>query len=144
MPATIRRVEYFYSLVRDRPGEAHRLLSELASGGVKLLAFNAIPMGLETTQLVIYPEDTQRLVEAAEVKGLVLTGPHRAFLIQGDDRLGELAEIHLGLFEAGINVYASSGVTDGRGSYGYVVHVRNEDYDSAARVLSLGAEGASG
>jgi hypothetical protein len=69
----------------------------------------------------------------------VLTGPHCAFLIQGDDRLGELAEIHLGLFEAGINVYASSGVTDGRGSYGYVVHVRKEDHDNASRVLGLGA-----
>ena len=137
MPATIRRVEYFYSLVRDRPGEAYRLLSELASGGVKLLAFNAIPMGLETTQLVIYPEDTQRLVEAAEVKGLVLTGPHRAFLIQGDDRLGELAEIHLGLFEAGINVYASSGVTDGTGRFGYLLYIRAAEFEQAAHVLGV-------
>jgi hypothetical protein len=136
MPATIRPVEYFYALVRDQPGEAYRLLAELASGGVNLLAFNAVPMGLETTQLVLYPAETQRLAEAAEEKGLVLTGPHCAFLIQGDDRLGELAEVHLRLFEAGINVYASNGVTDGRGGYGYVVHVRPEEFDGAGRVLA--------
>ena len=43
---------------------------------------------------------------------IVLVGPHRAFLVQGDDHLGALAEIHRRLFEGNINVYASSGVTE--------------------------------
>jgi hypothetical protein len=136
MPAAIRCVEYFYLMVRDQPGEAYRLLSQLASGGVKLLAFSAVPMGGETTQLVLYPESTESLARAAEAGALVLTGPNRAFLIQGDDSLGSLAEIHEKLFNAQINVFASSGVTDGRGGYGYVVHVRPDDYDRAAQVLS--------
>jgi hypothetical protein len=102
---------------------------------VNLLAFSAVPMGGENTQLVLYPESTELLARAAQESGLVLTGPHRAFLIQGDDRLGTFAEIHLKLFEAQINVFASSGVTDGRGHYGYVVHVRPDDYENAANVL---------
>ena len=68
---------------------------------------------------------------------MVLDGPHHALLIQGDDELGALAGIHQKLFEANINVYASSGVTDGRGSYGYLVYVKEEDYERAAQTLGV-------
>jgi len=137
MPATIRRVEYFYTMVKDRPGEAYGLLSKLATADVNLLAFNAIPIGPEQTQLVLFPESVELLGRAAQRTGLVLTGPQRAFLIQGDDRLGAIAEIHRKLFDAHINVYASSGVTDGRGGYGYVLYVRPEAFQTAADVLGV-------
>lgn len=135
MPVTIRRIEYFYAMVKDRPGEGYQLLSQLAQAGVDLLAFNAVPMGGETTQFMLFPADTERLAVAAERQSLVLTGPQHAFLIQGDDRLGACAEIHRKLAEAHINVFSSSGVTDGRGGFGYVLHVRPDDYERAARVL---------
>ncbi len=41
------------------------------------------------------------------------------------------------MFEAGVNVFASNGVTDGKGSYGYVLYVRPQDYEAAARALGL-------
>jgi hypothetical protein len=135
MSATIRSVEYYNLTVKDRPGEAYRLLSRLAQEGVSLLAFNAVPMGGDATQLVIYPSRPEHLVAAAQAAGLALTGPQPAFLIQGDDELGALVEIHRKLYEAQINVYSSSGVTDGRGGYGYLVHVRSQDFETAARVL---------
>ena len=69
--------------------------------------------------------------------GLVLDGPHPALLAQGDDELGALAGLHAKLFEAKVNVFASTGVTDGRGSYGYVLYVRPHEYDNAARALGL-------
>jgi hypothetical protein len=137
MSMMIRRVEYFHATVRDQPGEAYTLLSQLASAEVNLLAFNAVPVGPQQTQLVIFPESVESLAQAAERSGLILTGPQRAFLIQGDDKLGALVDLHRKLNESRINVYASSGVTDGRGGYGYVLYVRSEHYEDAAAALEV-------
>lgn len=66
------------------------------------------------------------------------------FLSRGDDKLGAFADIHRMLSDEQINVYASSGVTDGRGGFGYVLYVRPEDYQRAAVVLgALGIIGGS-
>jgi hypothetical protein len=135
--SNIRRVEYFHATVKDRPGEAYVLLSQLASSGVNLLAFSAIPAGLEHTQLMLFPESVEQLLRVAAATGLVLTGPQHAIMIQGDDRLGALADIHDKLAAAQINVYSSNGVADGRGGYGYIVFVRTEDFDRASRALDL-------
>ena len=135
MKANVRVVDYFYTLVKDQPGEACRLLSQLASEDVNLLAFSAIPIGHEHTQLVIYPEDTERLIRVAEKRGYTLMGPQRAILIQGDDHLGALVGYCQKLSAADINIAASSGVTDGRGGYGYVIHLRADDIEDAAREL---------
>ena len=137
MTMNIRRVQYFHATVKDLPGEAYKLLAQLASAEVNLLAFNAVPVGPEQTQLVIFPESVESLAQAAERTGLILTGPQRAFLIQGDDRLGALVELHRKLSDSKINVYASSGVTDGRGGYGYVLYVRSEHYEDAAAALGV-------
>ncbi len=114
MPATIRTIEYFYTTVRDRPGEAYSVLAALAEEGVDLVAFNAIPMGDEATQLVLFPAEPAALQVAARQAGLMLTGPQHAFVIAGDDHLGAFAEIHARLAQARINVAASYGLTDGR------------------------------
>lgn len=137
MAFSIRRVDYFYTTVRDLPGEAFRLLSELASHEVDLLAFSAVPIGPTRTQLTLFPEDSAKLASAADKNGLELDGPHPALLVQGDDELGALAGVHALLHEANVNVYASSGVTDGRGRFGYVVYVRPEDFEDAARALGV-------
>jgi hypothetical protein len=137
MAVSIRRAEYFYTTVRDEPGEAYKLLSRLADLRIDLLAFTAIPVGPTHTQLTLFPEDALRLRSEAEKTGLVLDGPHPAFLVQGDDELGALAGIHVKLYEARINVYASTGVTDGRGCFGYVLYVRPEDYEIAVTALGV-------
>jgi hypothetical protein len=124
-------------MVRDRPGEAYALLSRVAAAEVNLLAFDAIPLGPDHTQLVLYPEDVDRLAEVAEKGGLVFQGPTRAFLIEGDDRLGALADVHSSLSDAHINVYRSSGVTDGRGGFRYILHVKPEDWAAASAALGV-------
>jgi hypothetical protein len=137
MGTKVRRVQYFYATVKDEPGAAYRLLTQLAQAEVNLLAFKAIPMGPGVTQLVLFPERVEPLAGAAERTGVVLTGPQQAFLIQGDDRLGVLVELHQRLTEAKINVYASDGVTDGHGRYGYVLYVRPDDYEMAGSILGV-------
>ena len=137
MSTKMRRVQYFYAMIKDEPGAAYRLLTQLASAEVNLLAFQAIPMGPGLTQLVLFPERVERLADAAERTGIVLTGPHTAFLVQGTDRLGALIDLHEKLSESRVNVYASYGVTDGQGGYGYVFFVRPDDYERAAGVLGV-------
>jgi len=137
MPYVIRRVDYFYTTARDQPGEAYKLLSQLADMGLNLVAFTAVPVGPSHTQLTLFPQDSSSMTSAAQRAGLKLDGPHSAFLVQGDDELGALADIHEDLFRAGVNVYASSGVTDGKGTFGYVIYVRPEACDRAAAALGL-------
>lgn len=137
MAHTIRRVEYFYATVRDEPGEAYKLLTRLAELGFNLLAFTAVPVGLMQTQLTIFPENPRKLAAEAGKAKLQLDGPHPALLVQGDDRLGAVAEIHERVYEAGVNVYTASGVTDGRGGFGYVLYVRTDDFERAAKALGV-------
>lgn len=133
----IRRIDYFYTTVPDEPGEGYKLLSQLAELGINLHAFTAVPMGRMHTQLAMFPEDALKMSDAAKKAGFALDGPHPALLVQGDDELGALAGIHSRLYEAGVNVYASSGVADGRGSYGYILYVRADEYDRAAEALGV-------
>jgi len=137
MAHTIRKVDYFYTTVHDRPGEALRFLTALADLGVNLLAFTAIPSGMMSTQLMIFPEDSFKLTDQSERVGFDLDGPHGALLVQGEDVPGAVVDIHERLADAGINVYASTGVSSGGGRFGYILHLRPGDYDSAAEVLEL-------
>jgi hypothetical protein len=137
MSARIQSVDYYYTTVPDKPGEATSILHELAGASVNLLAFSLVPIGAESTQLVLFPESVEALARAAEKSGFMLSGPQRAILVQGDDELGALIDVHKKLGDANINVYASSGVTDGKGSFGYVLYVRSEKMDDATRVLGI-------
>ena len=137
MAASVRAIDYVYVTVKERPGEAYQLLSELAEAGVNLLAFSAIPSGPGHTQLVLVPNKMERLVQVAEQLGLVLTGPQRAFLVQGDDRLGTIAEIQRKLLDRNIHAYASSGVTDGRVGFWYVLYINPEDFEGASHALGV-------
>lgn len=133
----VRRAEYFYTTVADEPGQALRLLSLLAEKGIGLLAFTAVPVGPNRTQLTIFPDDVAKTVSEARLAQLPLDGPYAALLVQGRDALGALAAVHAKLYQANVNVYASSGVADGQGGYGYVVYVRGQDYDAALKALGV-------
>jgi len=137
MSFKIRKVEYFYCSVVDQPGEGYKLLSQLVQSGINLLAFTAIPVGPNRTQLTLFPDTPDKLILEARRTNFVLDGPHPAILVQGDDELGALAEIHQVLYEANVNVYASNGVTDSKGSFGYLLYVRPEEYERAAAALKV-------
>lgn len=137
MAFTISRVEYYYATVRDELGAAYRVLSQLAERGVNLLAFTAVPSGPSLAQFALFPEQPAKLVGEARAAGLSLDGPHHALLVQGDDELGAFASVHERLFKVGIDIYASSGVVDGRGSFGYVMYVREDQFGRAVETLGL-------
>jgi len=137
MAYRIRRVDYFYTTINDEPGQAYQVLSHLAGLGVNLLAFHGVPMGPMRTQLTLFPEDTPKMIVAARKAGWHLDGPHHAMLVQGDDELGALAAIHMKVYEAKVNISASTGVADGRGGFGYILYMRPEEFERAAAALGL-------
>lgn len=137
MAFKISKVEYFYCSVVDQPGEAYKLLSQLEKIGINLLAFTAIPIGPNRTQLTLFPENASKFITESKRINITIDGPHSAFLVQGDDELGALADIHQLLYEANVNVYASNGVTDSKGSFGYLLYVRPEEFERAAAALKI-------
>ena len=136
MALSVRTVEYFYTRVEDQPERAYELLAQLASEEISLLAFSAVPFGEKHIELTIFPDNPQSLQHAAENFGWTLSGPQHACLIQDDDHLGALAEVQKKLLDAGVKIYASSGVTSGNGRYGYVIYFREGDHIAAARALA--------
>ena len=137
MAFRISRADYYYATTRDEAGEGYELLATLARLGVDLVAFAAVPFGPFRTQLTIFPKDPGKLAREAQRAGLALDGPHPALLVQGDDELGALAQIHGKLRAANVDVYASSGVADGRGSFGYVIYPTHQDFERAALALEI-------
>ena len=133
--SAVRRVQYFYATVRGEPDQAFEILGHLAGQGVNLVALNTMPLGPDAMQFTLFPEDGPKLQDAARAAGLTLEGPHSALLVQGEDALGVVAKLHSQLHQAGVQVYASSSVTDGRGYYGTVLYMRPQDADRAVKAL---------
>ncbi|MBV6430362.1 MAG: hypothetical protein IANPNBLG_00473 [Bryobacteraceae bacterium] len=136
MSFSVRRVRYYYVRLEDKPGRGYELLARLASEDINLLAFSVVPYG-SMVELTIFPENEAGFAAALAKHGIQISVPQHAFLIQGDDRLGALAEIHKALFDAGVNIYASSGVTDGLGHFGYIIYIKESDHAAASRALGI-------
>ena len=69
--------------------------------------------------------------------GKNLEGPHQAILVQGDDEIGILTDIHQQLFDANVNISASSGVSNGRGGFGYIIYIRSDEIEKATNALEI-------
>lgn len=137
MAISIRRTQYFYAVVDDRPGSGLKVLKALQSKGVNLLAFTAFPVADKQAQFDFFPESAEKLHKACIDTGITLRGPKNAFIVQGDDEPGALVDIHEKLASAGISAYAANGTTDGASHFGYVLWVKSSDFEKAASVLGI-------
>lgn len=135
MADAIRRIDYYYTSVSDKPGEAARILGALHNAGVNLLAFSGFPAGSRRAQLDFIAADGPALRQAAKKAGVKLSPRKAGFLIQGEDRPGVLAEISAKLASAGINITAVDAVCSGDGRYGALLWVKGPDVRRAAKVL---------
>lgn len=133
MADTIRQVDYFYMLVPHRAGEGARILRALKDAGVNLIAFSGFPEQ-RRAQLDFFPADAAAFKSAAKANKWKVVGPKRGFLIQGDDRVGAIADMVGRLADAKIDVTAIDAVcTDGR--YGALCWVAPRDVKKAMQVL---------
>jgi hypothetical protein len=135
MADVVRRVEYYYTEVPDRPGGGAQVLAALKAGGVNLMALNGFPMSRRRAQLSFVPSNVRAFIAAARKAGIKLTGPKTAFLIQGDDRAGAVAGIVSKLGKAGLNVVAMNAVAAGRRRYGAILWVKPRNVGKAAQIL---------
>lgn len=136
MSDTLRKVEYFYVIVPDRPGEGAKILSALAAEGINLLAFTGFPSARKG-QLDLVPEDPAAFKLAAKKLKLKLSARKMAFLLQGDDRVGAMNETLNKLGSAKINITAMDAVSSGNGRFGAIFWVKPQTVARAAKVLGV-------
>ena len=155
MPESVRTADYFYVMVPDKPGEGARILGaredfvnldlgprrqqhvekpRLGCGEADVIALSAAHPGQEPVLLQeIFGKNAERAV--AKRNKWKVTGPKRAFLIEGDDRVGACADVLGRLAGAKINVTAMDAVAVGGGRYGAILWVKARDVKKAASVL---------
>lgn len=134
MADEVKRVQYYYTEVPDKPGEGLKVLNALKEEAVNFDAFVAFPKG-RRAQLDFVPMDQPAFRTAAKKIKVKLIGPKTAFLIQGDNRTGAVAEIVSKLSDAKINITALQGIAAGAGRYGAILWVKPRDVNKAAKVL---------
>src|SRR5262249_62204543 len=106
---TVRTAAYCYVTVPDKPGEGARILGELKRAGINLAASSGFPSG-RGSQLDLVPTDPAAFRALAKEKKWKVKGPKKAFLIDGDDRVGACADVLGRLAAAKINVTALDAV----------------------------------
>ena len=137
MADIVRRVEYYYTEVPNRAGAGAKVLNALKAGGVNLIAYNGFPTSRRRAQLDFVPSDRDAFLAAARQAGIKLVGPKIAFLIQGEDRVGAVANIVSKLGQARINITAMQATAAGEGRYGAILWVRPRNVGKAAQTLGV-------
>ncbi|MBI2461484.1 MAG: hypothetical protein HYV61_08395 [Candidatus Rokubacteria bacterium] len=134
MAEIAQRLPYFYIEAPDKPGEGARVLAVLKQAGVNLVAFSGFPKGRKS-QLDFVPSDPAAFRQAAKQAKWKVVGPKTCFVIQGEDRVGALADILAKLAGAKINVTATDAICTGDGRFGVLLWVKPRDVNRAAKAL---------
>jgi hypothetical protein len=137
MAESIRPVEYYYVVVPDKPGSGAAVLSALQAAGVNLLAYLGFPAGRGKSQLDLVPAEPTAFKLAARSAGLKLSRAKRCFLVDGDDRIGVVADLTRRLAEAKVNLTAACATAAGSGRFGMILWVKPASFAKASRVLGL-------
>jgi len=135
MADVVKLIEYYYTTVPDRAGAGAKVLNALKEERVNLLAFTGFPCGASRAQLDFVPSNQRAFLAAARKAKIRLEGPKKAFLIQGQDRVGAIADIVNKLAKARINVTAVDAITTGRRRYGAILWVKPRNVGQAAKIL---------
>jgi len=138
MPDDIKRIDYYYTSVPDKPGEGARILTALREAGVNLIGISAFPHGARRSQLDLIPDDSTAFAKAARAAGLKLSTKKGGFLIQGEDRPGAVADVVRRLAESNINVTSVQVFCADSGRYGGMLWVKAPDLRKAAKALGIG------
>jgi len=134
MTDSVRKVDYFYTMVPNTAGQGSKILAALAAEGVNLLAFSGFPSG-KRAQLDLVPDDSAALKRAAKKLKLKLSLRKFGFLVQGDDRVGAMTGILDTLAKAKISVTACDAVTAGEGRYGAIFWVKPAAVTKASKAI---------
>ena len=137
MSDTVKRIEYYYTEIPDRPGAGAKVLNALKTARINLLACSGFPIADGRAQVDFVPSNQRAFLAAARRADIKLVGPKIAFLIQGEDRVGAVTDIVTRLGQARINVTALTGIAAGKGRYGVILWVKPRKVSQAAQVLGV-------
>jgi predicted amino acid-binding ACT domain protein len=132
---SVKKIAYCYAKVPNRSGQGAALLDAIADAGVNLVAFTGFPVGGGMAQVDFATAELAALKRVAKRLGLRLSQTKRAFLVQGDDRIGAVRAVLRTLAENRINVIAADAVAAGKGRFGMILWVKPADYTRAAKLL---------
>ena len=135
MADIIRRVKYCYVVVRNRPGQAARVLDGVKKAGANLLGICGFPLKGGEGQIDLVTDNLAGVRRAAKAGKWKLSKAKNAFLLWGEDRVGAVAGVLGKLAAAKVNVTAAQAVTAGSGRYGLIIWVKPQAYARAARIL---------
>jgi hypothetical protein len=135
MADRVRKVNYCYAKVSARAGQGAAVLDEIQKAGVSLLAFSGFPIGGGKAQVDLVTEDMAAVRRVARKNGWRLSKTKKAFLIQGDDRVGACQRQLQRLADQKINVTAVDAVAAGKGRWAAILWVKPQAYARAARAL---------
>jgi hypothetical protein len=135
MADRVRRVNYAYVKVPNRPGQGARITDQLRQAEVNLLAYTAFPTRAGRAQVDLIAEDLGAIRRIARRNGWRLSDARKGFLIQGDDKVGAVHRHLKKLADQRINVTAADAVSAGKGRYAMLLWVKPKDYARAATTL---------
>lgn len=136
MADEITRVEFYMGTVPNKTGEGARILTAFAEAGINLIGFLGYHKTARNAEVVFFvAEKTQGVARTAKKAGLELGARQRGLFINGEDRIGAVAEVLGKLAGAGINVRSLHALCAGAGRYGVVVTVDAADLRKAGKVL---------
>jgi hypothetical protein len=135
MADRVSKVSYCHIEVPSRSGQGAQVLGELARAGVNLQAFSGFPKGPGKAQIDLVTPDLARVRRVAARQGWRVSKTKRAFLVQGDDRVGAVHRQVQKLADRRINVTAADAVSAGKGRWAMILWVKPADYARAAKAL---------
>ncbi len=137
MANKISLVSYYKFIKADTPGSGAKFFAVFRAARVNLLAVHAFPSGKRRVQVDVVPANETAFGRAARKAKLKLGKKKKAFLIEGDDRIGILAQILETVGDAGVNVTAVTALRAGKGRYGAIFWVKEKDLRRTRRVLRV-------
>jgi hypothetical protein len=131
----VRKINYCYMTVPNRPGQGAQVLGELRRENVNLLAYSGFPTRGGKAQLDFVAKSVTPIRRMARKNGWRVSDPKKGFLVQGADRPGAVLRHMKKLADQRINVTAADAVCAGSGRYGMLLWVKAKDYPRAVRAL---------
>ena len=131
----VRKVNYCYVKVPNRPGQGAAVLRVLRESGVNLVAYSGFPGKTGSSQVDLVPVKMSALRQVARKQGWRLSKVKKGFVIQATDTVGAVHRHIQKLADARINIVAAAGVAAGKRRYGMILWVRPKDYARASRAL---------
>ena len=135
MADSVRKINYCYIKVPNRPGQGIKILEELKQNGVQLYAYSGFPAKGGKSQIDLVPHDMAALKKVARNNSWKLSKVKKGFIITGNDKLGAVHRHVARLADAKINITAADAIIAGKGRYGMILWVKPASYSRAARVL---------